>query len=591
MGFVLCVDAWALPKEFSRWELHQRGTIADYNQGIVALNEGDLEAAAQAFERVVKGEPRAAVGWYGLAVIDLRQRKVDEAISILDHVATSYPRGDVSAQLSKAYFANQDFEKAREWGHFAVEITPTSIEAQSAYQWALMRLGEYSVAFDTIAAARKEDPRGDWDCLEIRLWIERGQVARAKRLVSGCYTATVPELARGVLARLGSEGGVVLDSGQKSTATMQVQESISLIRANRFEEGIARLDQVLSLFPDHGTARIIRGTAYYLIRDYESARSDLNSVFEAETWVDVEADGVITGILTQASAEAFREQVRQGIGILSLLHLEMGDLAASSAVIERARRDGHNGIELDAAAAALSWYRDEKQPAWVELERLHLSQPENRFVLRLMSDLAHREADSVPESLRAILVERGSWKQNYNLAAGQSNGGRYDECRNTAMAALARFGDEPEARDVLADVAYGCVLSLGDLAEAASLHEQYGESYLLVENRFRHAALLVNAGRAAEALRLVENIEGEHPSLPSIQVAARLDGGDLSGALKWAAGQEDPELTYELAFELVKVNRRGEAVGLLERCCPILANEECRKLLEIANQEPDSEQQ
>ena len=137
---LLCADAWSMPKAFSRWELHHRDTIADYNVGIVALNEGDLEGAKKAFEGVVAGEARAAVGWYGLAVIQLRQRRVDEAIAILEHVATSYPRADVAAELSKAYFTNQDFEKARHWGHLAVEISPGSVEAQSAYQWALMRL-------------------------------------------------------------------------------------------------------------------------------------------------------------------------------------------------------------------------------------------------------------------------------------------------------------------------------------------------------------------------------------------------------------------------------------------------------------------
>jgi len=588
---LLCTDAWSMPKEFARWELHQRATIADYNHGILALNVGDLNVAKHAFEEVVSGEARAAVGWYGLAVIQLRMREVDEAIRILEHVATSYPRADVAAQLSKAHFTNQDFEKARHWGHLAVEISPTSVEAQSAYQWALMRLGQYPMALESIASVREADPRGDWDCLEIRLWIEQGEFTRAKELVAGCYTATVPELARGVLARLGGSGGPTVDSGSKLTATKEVQDAIALIRANRFTEGIGRLDRVLELFPGHGTARIIRGTAHYLVRDYESARSDLRNVFEAQTWVDVESDGVMTGILTQAGEAAFREQVRQGIGILCLLHLEIGDAATAASVVERAKREGHAGTEIEGAAAAVSWHRGDRSAAWAELDRLYVAEPENRFVLRLVSDLAHRDSDSVPSSIRALLGERGSWKQNYNLAAGQSNGGQFEECSKTALAALSRFGQVPEARDLLSDVAYGCVLSLGDLEQAAGLHEQYGASYLLEENRTRHAALLVNAGRASEALKLLDNVSGAHGELVSIQVAARLDTDDLDGALKWATGEEAPELCYELAFELVKVERRPEAIRLLERCCPILGNEECPKLLELARTPPEADQE
>jgi tetratricopeptide (TPR) repeat protein len=584
----LGANAWAMPKAFSRWELHQRGTIADYNQGITGLSGGDLERAKEAFESVVAGEPRAAVGWYGLAVVELRLRRVDEAVAILEHVATSYPRADVSAQLSKAYFTNQDFEKARHWGKLAVAISPDSVEGQSVYQWALMRLGEYEAALESINAVRETNPSGDWDCLEIRLWVEQGEYARAKPLTTGCYTATYPELARGVLARLGDQGGSSVDSGQGVSATREVKEAITLIRANRFQEGIDRLNGVLTLFPDHATARIIRGTAFYLQRDFEKAREDLQSVFEAQTWVDVESDGVMTGILTQAGEAAFKEQIRQGIGILALLYIELGDKASAASVIARAGAEGHEGIELEAAAAALSWHRDERDTAWVELERLLLAEAGNRFVLRIISDLAHRDSDSVPASLRSRLSEQGSWKQNYNLAAGQSNAGQFEECGKTAMAALARFEHVPEARDLLSDVAYGCVLSLGDLEQAAALHSQYGAAYLLEENRLRHATLLVNASRADEALRLLEHVKGAYPTLTSIQVAARLDSGDLDGAVKWAQGEEDVELTYELSFELVRAERWAESVRLLERACPILANEECPKLLAIAKAEDPS---
>lgn len=579
-----------MPKEFSRWELHQRGTIADYNLGINGLNSGDLEASKVAFDSVVAGEPRAAVGWYGLGVVALRLGRIEDAIVTLEHVATSYPRADVSAQLSKAYFTNQDFKNARHWGLLAVEISPNSVEAQSAYQWALMRLGEYDAALQSIKAVRESDPSGDWDCLEIRLWIEQGEYARAKQLVTGCYTASFPELARGVLARLGDADGPSLESGQRLTATTEVEAAIVYIRSNRFQEGIARLDEVLTIFPDHATARIIRGTAYYLVRDFQKARADLQSVFEAKTWVDVESDGVMTGILTQAGEAAFLEQVRQGIGILALLYMELGDQKSASSVIERAEREGHLGIELDAAAAALFWHESERKTAWLELERLHLDQPDNRFVLRIVSDLAHRDSGSVPASLQSRLSEQGSWKQNYNLAAGQSNAGNFEECGETALAALARFGQVPEARDILSDVAYGCALSLGDLEQAAGLHSQYGATYLLEENRMRHAALLVNASRAEEALKLLDHVTREHATLASIQVAARLDVGDLDGAVKWAKGKEDVELTYELAFELLKVKRRDEATQLLERCCSIMANEECTKLLQMAKQEGSEEE-
>ena len=308
-------------------------------------------------------------------------------------------------------------------------------------------------------------------------------------------------------------------------------------------------------------------------------------MFEAETWVDMEEDGLMTGILTRSSEQAFLVQVRQGMAILALLHAETGDLTTAASVIKRAQDKGHDGLEIDAAAAALLWYGERREQAWAVFSELYKASSNSRFLLRIMSELAHGDSDSVPLELRKELVDRGSWKQSYNLAAGQSNQGRYEACRETADGALARFSDDDEARPLLADLAYGCLLGLDDFEQAAVRVKVYGSDELSLSNRLRHAAKLVNARRGAEALDVMAGIGPEVDGARSIQVAARLDTGDINGALQWSDGREDPELTYELAFALYDQGRFKEAAPLFERCCPALQDEDCDLLRELAKQE------
>ena len=90
LALLITAPAWATPADFSRWELHQRATIETYNQAIVQLGEGNLIDAEKAFEVVVRREAKAAVGWYGLAIVWLRQNRASQAIPILEQVASEY---------------------------------------------------------------------------------------------------------------------------------------------------------------------------------------------------------------------------------------------------------------------------------------------------------------------------------------------------------------------------------------------------------------------------------------------------------------------------------------------------------------------
>lgn len=166
-------DAYAWVREAMR---QSPGFMSSYNTlGVIYLRRGELQLAAQVFNRVLEGEPENTRAMANLAEVLARQGKIAESNALLRRLAQIEPNPPYYYfNLGLAAMKRNDYRSARDL--FAKEVARADYHAEFHYWLGLanFNLGDTEQATKHLALAREySTSRGDRDLYAAKLaWLK-----------------------------------------------------------------------------------------------------------------------------------------------------------------------------------------------------------------------------------------------------------------------------------------------------------------------------------------------------------------------------------------------------------------------------------
>ncbi len=501
MFLLLCALLFAAPKGPS-W-----GPTAEYidlyNTAVSLYNAGDLAEAQTTIEQLLQAQPDCGAARTIRANILLLTGKASEALVALQPLSEAFPKEDmVWLTLAQAAFAEQNFSLALDASKEAVRLQPSSFEAQRSLNLALLRLGRYDEALAALKAARNRGSSpASLDCLEVGVLVDQNQAAAAREKMISCEQSTDVSLVRFTrsnLALLSGDFQVAAESADAAGAEQLGRQGRAMVLAQRGDYAgcVQLLDQVVVEEPTNVGARMQRANCLHSASRDGEARSDLELVFGAGTWVTIQKNGSLTGILTYGSEQDFKKYTAEAAFLLVELQLEAGDRAAAEATTA-AMNQSFPGADATLAATAVvnaAANRDPWPGLWAALEQ----RPGSEILLRTAASLLLVWQDGVPPGLPAIIVTQGSWADLYNLSAYYYNTQKFSDCLTVVEPAMGRVEEVHQA--ALRDVLYSCAAGAEDLTRLdLLLAARGGTQGLPAPDLLQHAWLRVKGGRASEA--------------------------------------------------------------------------------------------
>lgn len=601
LAFVLAVAA--APSAEPTWEPREERTIELYNAGIEKLNEGSYAAAEHRFRKAVAREPSCGIVHLALGEILFLQDQTAEAAERLVALAERFPeRPQVYISLSRAAFAAQQFEQARDAGLRAVALQPHLLEAHRVLLAALVRIGDYAAAQEAVERARQELAHADAACLATRLAVEREQVEVAREALAACEQGGAPDLvseARNQLAVLTGDASLVDDVANEfgaGSVTRRIH-AYDLMESFRNREAEEVLTELLQDNPDDISARLLRATVRRNLGRDRAALRDLEAVFETDTWIRVEGAS-LTGVLTRRAELEFLDQVHRGAALLVTLHLEAGEMERARTVLERARSALEPGPRLALAEARIRRAEGDPTAAWQVMARALETWPGDRQLLQVASEWGVEDEAGMPESVREAASQAESWQTRYNVAVGHHNAERFQRCLETAESMVAA-GTADEAGASLLELGYTCAARVEDLEALQAWWERYPDPAAApAVVRYEHTRLLYQAGQKPAALEVFETLDLQRTDLPpstaDLGVVLLAETGHLDRAAALAARPEvSPQNRAWLAQRLEEAGRVVDARVLASDACAAMegdSRDDCEQYLEyLESLEPTPE--
>ncbi|MCP3978883.1 MAG: tetratricopeptide repeat protein [bacterium] len=143
-----------------------------YRDGGRLLRERDYAAAQEAFEQVVKLEPRMTKAWLNLGIARAAQRNWEAAIEAYKGVLKVEPRhAKALNNIGNVYFRQGRYAESVDWYRRALEIDPDYILALYHYGWVLRQQNDSHEAETVLRhcieleAATERERRTQIDCL------------------------------------------------------------------------------------------------------------------------------------------------------------------------------------------------------------------------------------------------------------------------------------------------------------------------------------------------------------------------------------------------------------------------------------------
>ncbi|MBT3218539.1 MAG: tetratricopeptide repeat protein [Proteobacteria bacterium] len=573
--------AWADDIAPKQWEFVNADALQSYNDGVRHLRDARPHDAEKEFRQALELDDSAGMGWYALALTVVNLNRPVEAVPILERISHYFPRTEVLVELSRAHFANGEFEDAEAAAFTAMMREPKSLDVHAALQWALLRQGKYDDALDVLVKARETGERAEWDCLEIQARVAKGEFENAKNLLPKCTTSTIPEMVNTAVRAVAQEGAdieVLASMGREDAGTL-VARAVGHVRRGEEERALELLNNALQKHPYHFSARVIRGGINYSLGHLEQAKADLGVVFHGKAWIEVEQSGMLSGIVTKSDEEHLEGQLRHGAALLVLMYAENEQIVEGEEVLARALgRFGSYG-ELGAAEGRLLVAKGDIDGAWQKLGEV-VKVEDTGFIRHIVGQIAFAHPGAMPDDVEQFISKSTDWTAHYALAAGLSNQNQNGQCMVAADRGLDASGadglNDEQGRVVLLEVAYGCALNSNDLKKAKLYLHRLGLSNARPDYAMRHAAILANSGEYQLALELLDAI-GPQPEMAAFQSTLRvsvhtaLDQLDL--ALSHLHPEADPNVVSVLGYKLAAAKRGEEALDLLQKVCPAISGE------------------
>lgn len=505
---MLSLISFVLAAKNATWE-PRADLVESYNSAVDDFNHQQIEEAQALLLDILKKQPDCGMAQKLYAMILLQQRSFKEALPKLEHLANDFPKdAEIWLLLSDATFALQDFNRSLEAAQKAIALAPNDIDYEITLQRAFLRLGHYDDALKALQSARNTQPEHDLDCLEAQIWIDQKKFDKANEKMPSCEQATNADLIQLARMNLATVSGHQADTTQAATelgadSITHSSRAIVLNEAGDFQGCIAELDAEIAQNPKAISPHLIRASCLSNAGRYDEARADLQTIFEADTWITVEQNGNMTGIVTHGSEEQFWASVKEG-GLL-LVKLEMLAGHTKEAVAVAKRMEDHFGaIDAVAAAKALS----SPNHTWSMLEDAFKTWPDSALLMNVSAELLVDHPDGISPTLIAIIATKGSDFDRYNLGIYDYNSKKYPDC----ITHLSPLLNTPELRQKAIHLSYTCASAANDLPNLDRLLALSGDPASLAPGDVMyHAYLLTEANRNADA-RPLADLVCAHPT-------------------------------------------------------------------------------
>lgn len=579
----------------------QKGVDA-YNQAVDLLDKSQLKPAEAKAKKCLKAEPDRGACTTLLAQAWARGGHLDEAVAALETVAAAHPTElEPAMVLSYALFSLQRFDEARAWSKRGLDLDPNDLQALSAHQMVLVRLGQYDEMLQLLDQARAGGARPEHDCLEAVVRLQKEHAPRARALLTSCRAATDPAFIANAEAALTAATGESTAGSAALVALLDDEETalsraIDAFNAHDFA-GAEKQASVAIRDPSTATqGRVVRALARFELGQQAGALQDLDDALESGSWIDIHRSGVLTGILTKRSEEFLVAQLRRGAAVRVLLLVDAGRLDDAEAALPAAREAFGDDPELLAAEAWLQVARGDAAAAWASATSALSVDAPPPMADRTASMLAlHHLAAASPEQV-AVLASRGSISTRFNLGAGMSNTGDVAGCLSilrpltgTEDSIPQRLGEDRAAANALLPLqarlnglAHNCATGAQDLDAAIALWPLLGPPAEVPSgNAINHALLLLQAGRADAAWTALsesgalDRSEGQHLAAAlQVAVGAAVDTKRWDDVAALASRPDTPPTTrLSAGTSLGAAGRKADAVRILKTTCRELAGE------------------
>ena len=274
----------------------------------------------------------------------------------------------------------------------------------------------------------------------------------------------------------------------------------------------------------------------------------------------------------------------EGLALLAVVLARTGRIEQAEAVRQRIpTEDSARAHRVEAVLLVASGRSD---AAWPLVDAALARWPRDPHAIRGAAEVASLDPDGVTPSAKAAIRRPAEFVRQHNLAVAALGAGAGERCLRHVEAGLAVASETEQSR--LLVVGYACAVSAGrpDVANRMMLARR-SVAALPPRSVARHAELLIESGRAQQAVRMLGFVRTDDVAVQtdvgSLRIRANVALGDLDAALGVATGgPSHPVTRANLARALVDADRPADARSLLLRTCAELdgrAAANCAELL------------
>ncbi len=270
------------------WNIAGAGAVnvdPDVQRAIQLHSDGQLAAAVEAYQAILKRYPETCAAWSNLGMALRTLGRKEEGLAVLREGVRVCPQAhELNYNLGNALREAGDHEGALKHYRAVRTLDPDNMRAGRACGAMLVQLGRFDEAVEFYGAALDRQPDDSKLCaaLGLVLWKLRRPAAAAALQRAVALDPASSDLRRylhGVLRWLGKDED---DERQLRAGLAREADSPSLLAAlghnliaqGRLDDGLACCRAALKVDPDHQDARLARGRANFLAGRYAAAWPD-----------------------------------------------------------------------------------------------------------------------------------------------------------------------------------------------------------------------------------------------------------------------------------------------------------------------------
>lgn len=507
------------------------------------LVRGENEAALEALRAVVKLEPKNGAARYGIAILLLRERRLDEAATEAAAMKKALPR-DIRATYLEGLisFRRGEPAKAKDLILQVLKVAPDHPPSQLLGGAIAYQLGEYASADEQLRKVLARFPRSGYARGLLALtYLRLGQPGRAEEVIAPAVAAASQDAA---ILSIAGQVAIANNNGKKATEYFE--------RAAGASQEDARMRVRL------GAVRLVTGDTEGAMRDLESAAALKPDAIEPEL-------GLIAVLLSRregdralAVADRLVEKhpkSAMAVNIRGQVLLARNDAAGARASFEKALELQPDFLPAAASLARLDLAQGQPAAARKRLESVAEKTPKNDIPLLALAEVQAQTGAPLKEVMatvdRAVAANPSGSRArvaqvNLKLRNNDPKGALV-----AAQAAAAALPDDPAVVEVLGRVQ----VVAGEANQAVSTFNRlatmqpYSPAPLLLVARAQVASK--NPDAAAQTLQKALALAPDRLDVRAQLIASYLGSGKAEQALADARAVQKarPKEAIGFAFE------------------------------------------